>query len=493
MSNKQQKTELKVTAVPESLEEAKKTLNPYVPLYISKAPWYGEKAPLPKNDSDPISKWYQKGKRGNVNTKYKPGNCENCGASTHKRKDCVERPRKVGAKWSGVDLQPDEVVQKVDLGFAAKRDRWNGYDPQEQLKQVEEFRLVEEKRAEKRQQKAKEKLSKPGLEGLDSSDEDDDVRYGDQVEVVAQKVDTNERVTVRNLRIREDVAKYLLNLDENSAEYNPKSRGMKQNPFGSDISKPFRGDDFEKYSGQVKQAKQIQDFAWDVEQKGIKLTLEANPTQGELLYRKFYEDEKTTSLKKIPESILEKYGGQEHLNSMPKEMLMAQTEQYLEYTANGELVTPNVKTTIKRSKYVEDEFNGNHSSVWGSWWHNFQWGYKCCHSTLKKSYCAGEAGKTALRTVNALKSDRKMLVGNSKGTVKPTGNEKVELDKEKLAQALKAEDERKDSKWADTGRKRRYGGIPEDQLTPEQLEAYRLKKIRAEDPMANYKDEFDLK
>jgi pre-mRNA-processing factor SLU7 len=35
---------------------------------------------------------------------------------------------------------------------------------------------------------------------------------------------------VRNLRIREDTAKYLLNLDANSAHYDPKSRSMREDP-----------------------------------------------------------------------------------------------------------------------------------------------------------------------------------------------------------------------------------------------------------------------
>jgi hypothetical protein len=35
---------------------------------------------------------------------------------------------------------------------------------------------------------------------------------------------------VRNLRIREDTAKYLLNLDTNSAHYDPKSRSMREDP-----------------------------------------------------------------------------------------------------------------------------------------------------------------------------------------------------------------------------------------------------------------------
>lgn len=37
-------------------------------------------------------------------------------------------------------------------------------------------------------------------------------------------------MTVRNLRIREDTAKYLRNLDIESAHYDPKSRSMREAP-----------------------------------------------------------------------------------------------------------------------------------------------------------------------------------------------------------------------------------------------------------------------
>lgn len=30
---------------------------------------------------------------------------------THRKKDCLERPRKVGAMWTNQDIAPDEYVQ----------------------------------------------------------------------------------------------------------------------------------------------------------------------------------------------------------------------------------------------------------------------------------------------------------------------------------------------------------------------------------------------
>lgn len=44
------------------------------------------------------------------------------------------------------------------------------------------------------------------------------------------KMDPKTRTTIRNLRIREDTAKYLRNLDPESAYYDPKSRSMREDP-----------------------------------------------------------------------------------------------------------------------------------------------------------------------------------------------------------------------------------------------------------------------
>jgi hypothetical protein len=47
---------------------------------------------------------------------------------------------------------------------------------------------------------------------------------------------------------------------------------------------------------------------------------------------------------------------------------------------------------LPKSKYEEDVFINNHTTVWGSWWKDHQWGYKCCKQTIRNSYCTGLAG-----------------------------------------------------------------------------------------------------
>jgi pre-mRNA-processing factor SLU7 len=44
---------------------------------------------------------------------------------------------------------------------------------------------------------------------------------------------------------------------------------------------------------------------------------------------------------------------------------------------------------VVRSRYEEDVYPGDHSSVWGSYWADGKWGYACCKSHLKNSLCMG--------------------------------------------------------------------------------------------------------
>lgn len=60
---------------------------------------------------------------------------------------------------------------------------------------------------------------------------DEDKYADDMAPAQGVDMDSRTRITVRNLRIREDTAKYLYNLDPNAAHYDPKSRSMRENPF----------------------------------------------------------------------------------------------------------------------------------------------------------------------------------------------------------------------------------------------------------------------
>jgi len=169
---------------------------------------------------------------------------------THKKQDCLERPRKKGAKFTNRDIAHDEVIQDVSTGYAAKRDRWNGYDTSEHAKIYDEYGALEAARQKLREEQidkqtttdlaAVRKVAKAGKTerkdddfGSSDDEDEDEEKYADAADAVGQKLDTKTRITVRNLRIREDTAKYLINLDPSSAYYDPKTRSMRDNPEGN--------------------------------------------------------------------------------------------------------------------------------------------------------------------------------------------------------------------------------------------------------------------
>lgn len=67
---------------------------------------------------------------------------------------------------------------------------------------------------------------------------------------------------MRNLRQREDVAKYLRNLDPSSAHYDGKSRIMKDNPNPDkpESEQLFKGDNFVKFTGDALQVMKHEAF-----------------------------------------------------------------------------------------------------------------------------------------------------------------------------------------------------------------------------------------
>jgi pre-mRNA-processing factor SLU7 len=96
----------------------------------------------------------------------------------------------------------------------------------------------------------------------------------------------------------------------------------------------------------------LQLFAWNSEQAGGDVHLQSNPTAGELLHHE-YKQTKETLKGKNKVSILDKYGGEEYLESAPRELLQGQTEDYVEYSRTGHVIKGRQRVAV-RSKYAED-------------------------------------------------------------------------------------------------------------------------------------------
>ncbi|GFZ04451.1 pre-mRNA splicing Prp18-interacting factor [Actinidia rufa] len=72
------------------------------------------------------------------------------------------------------------------------------------------------------------------------------------------------------------------------------------------------------------------------------------------------------------------------------------------------------ETALPRSKY-EDVYINSHTSVWGSWWIDHRWGYKCCKQTIRNSYSIGVAGIEAAEAAADLMKANIARKGNAEG------------------------------------------------------------------------------
>jgi pre-mRNA-processing factor SLU7 len=304
----------KTGAAPPELDEDGKMINPHIPQYISAAPWYlNNQRPGLKHQANAhwlgretfasVHESRQRGLKEVANTRYVKGACENCGATSHKTKECTERPRKKGAKLTNQDIRPDEYVKDVRLDFEGKRDRWAGYNPDDYKKVFEHHeRLAAERRKKKAEEmelkykndkaaaEAKllesivggDKLKKGKREGDESGsdvdtdsdsdvdDELDDRETRDSGKVIQKRAEGRGGVqSVRNLRIREDLPNYLINLDVNSAYFDPKTRVMRDNPHvNKDADEvEFAGLNAVRLTGDVLAVAARERFAHDMAEK----------------------------------------------------------------------------------------------------------------------------------------------------------------------------------------------------------------------------------
>ncbi|EHK97079.1 putative Pre-mRNA-splicing factor slu7 [Glarea lozoyensis 74030] len=386
---------------------------------------------------------------------------------THKTKECLSRPRAKGAKWTGKDIQADEVVQDVSLGWDAKRDRWNGYDSKEYRNVIDEYAQLEELKKKVVDTAAKEDEDDEGEDGAKYAEESDMGRH--------------QKTSTKQLRIREDTAKYLLNLDLDSAKYDPKTRSMVDSGATADTAAALVAEEgFMRASGDAAEFEKAQKYAWESQEKGgdTKQHLQANPTAGEY-YRKKEKAEAEAKKLAHQKMLLEKYGGEVNpLAAKLRETAVSESERYVEYDESGSI--KGAPRIIAKSKYAEDVMINNHTSVWGSWWSNFEWGYACCHSMVKNSYCTGEEGKAAFE-----EADRRRTGGV------------LEIEEAEAPQEIEwasKKDPINTPPQADVGTEPTKKRTIEEMtggVTEEDMDEYRRKRTAANDPMAAFlgKDE----
>jgi len=269
-----------------------KDINPHIPQYMTKGLWYLNQEGVTttllhqknwKTDVQDHYTWYDRGAKTVTAKTYRTGACQNCGSLNHTPKFCLERPtRKIGAKFNG-KIAPDDKIENLCITkFDAKRDRWNGYDANEYSKLFDRHEKIKEMR--RHLNKKNQNDCKTGKKN-DDEDKigDEELLNFDKLEKRVNTVGGGSTGTMRNLRIPEDTAKYLLNLDLDSAYYDPKSRSMREDPNPTKTSNNYyTGDNSLKTSGkEYQEFIELQLHQLNSREKDFNYMVNASPSQAE--------------------------------------------------------------------------------------------------------------------------------------------------------------------------------------------------------------------
>lgn len=190
--------------------------------------------------------------------KFRKGACSNCGAITHSVKECVERPRKVGAKWSGKDFRPDEYYVEVPLDYEGKRDRWNGYNPSSQKKYVDEWEAIEKGKVDA-------KVEAGIVVEKRDADRDDSVSSISEDEKLTTDFEKRRSNKLGNY------ARYLYNADPSEAYYKGKINSIDYEPIAEGENELFKEQPYLKDEGDLKELLDLEKFVEEANEK--------NPTQ----------------------------------------------------------------------------------------------------------------------------------------------------------------------------------------------------------------------
>jgi pre-mRNA-processing factor SLU7 len=318
---------------------------------------------------------------------------------------------------------------------------------------------------------------KDGAENGESAGEDNEgVKYGEETDM-----GRHQPTSTRNLRLREDTAKYLLNLDLESAKYDPKTRSMIDTETST--NELIAEDGFQKASGDAAEFERAQRYAWETQERGDKdkIHVQANPTEAQLM-RKRRAEEDLQKKEAHKKALLEAYGSQEVVQQKPAALASAvsSNETYVEYDERGKIKGQPEKK--EKSMYPEDVLINNHTSVWGSWWKDFKWGYACCHSTVKNSFCTGEEGRKAAEEAEKVSKGLTLPSAEQSGNGMEVGKASAQVEDEANEKHVPNGVDRPEKQRMDESRRRleeMKAGV-----TEEQMEKYMREKTNKSDPMA---------
>jgi len=133
-----------------------------------------------------------------------------------------------------------------------------------------------------------------------------------------------------------------------------------------------------------------------------------------------------------------------------------------------------------KSRYEEDVFDNNHTSVFGSWFEakKGRWGYKCCKSTIKNSYCLSRDEEEEDQEEER---EKKSSFGDN--------SQSTSSNPSSIAQSSTLSSNSNETEFRHEEDRLKRGDLAKFGIKEDEMISYHQSKQSHLDPMMNYKDE----